>query len=155
MLENGQRMMEIDTIEQLAKALSVSPSWLAFGPEGLLPFRQKRPRTEPSPIPLPKLVELKTRATQYEGCPERLLMTRELLGLSYRALERASGISNQAIQNTETRTTVPKVQTLEAIAVALDVAPGWLAYGEAAPAAVGRARAVPAARRATKSAVLE
>ena len=47
-----------------------------------------------------------------------------------RALAKAADVSYQAVLYTESGQTVPRVDTIEAIAVALDVAPGWLAYGE-------------------------
>lgn len=131
LLETQVRMIELGALEQLAAALSVSPSWVAYGPEGFAPFRQKRPRgATPLRMPEPELVSLSKESTRYRGLPDRMREARTRLGLTLRALERACGISLQAISCTEQGITVPKIQTLEAIAVGLDVAPGWLAFGE-------------------------
>lgn len=46
-----------------------------------------------------------------------------------RQLSEAAGISVQTWSNTEAGKTVPKVDSLERMAVALNVAPAWLAYG--------------------------
>lgn len=121
---------KLNTVEKLAAGLGVSPIYLAFGPEGTEPFRLKTPSylkndEEPEPQPGAGLY-----AERYRGCSERLRSSRERLGLSLRELATAATVSYQAVLNTENGATVPRVDTIEAIAVALDVAPGWLAYGE-------------------------
>lgn len=119
----------IDVVERLAIALSVSPVWLGFGPEGDLPFRQKQPRWRVvADDPTPALQD--SVGHRFKTCGDRLKLKRESLGLSLRALARAADVSYQAVLYTESGQTVPRVDTIEAIAVALDVAPGWLAYGE-------------------------
>ncbi len=95
-----------------------------------MPFRQKQPRwrvIEDEPIPRPGEGVF---ADRYKGCAERLKGSRERLGLSLRELSAAAQVSYQAVLYTESGQTVPRIDTIEAIAVALDVAPGWLAYGE-------------------------
>ena len=120
----------VGTVEKLAAGLGLSPIYLAFGPEGTEPFRLKTPaylKCEDEPQPQPGAGVF---ASRYTGCAERLRSSRERLGLSLRELAAAATVSYQAVLNTETAQTVPRVDTIEAIAVALDVAPGWLAYGE-------------------------
>lgn len=129
-VEAGTQIPAIDTVEKLAAGLGVSPIYLAFGPEGTEPFRLKTPaylKSDDEPQPQPGAGVF---AERYTGCAERLRSSRERLGLSLRELAAAAQVSYQAVLNTETAQTVPRVDTIEAIAVALDVAPGWLAYGE-------------------------
>jgi transcriptional regulator with XRE-family HTH domain len=51
-------------------------------------------------------------------------------GLTLRAVASAAGVSPQSILLIEKGESEPRISTVEEIAVALDVAPGWLAYGE-------------------------
>lgn len=46
-----------------------------------------------------------------------------------RELALAAGVSGQTVSITEAGGTVPLVSNCEALAVALDVSPGWLAFG--------------------------
>lgn len=62
----------------------------------------------------------------------RLLQSREARGCTLRGLAERAGLSAQAVLYIEQAKVVPKVDTCELLAVALDVAPGWLAYGEGA-----------------------
>ena len=55
---------------------------------------------------------------------------RENVALTLLQVAEAAKGSDQAVLNTESGATVPRLYTIEAIAVALDVPPGWLAYGE-------------------------
>ena len=129
-LESGDGRPMIDTVEKLAFGLGVSPVYVAFGPEGGEPFRLKTPsylKSEAAPVPKPGQGVYSGR---YLGCAERLRKAREMRRLSLRELAAAAQVSYQAVQYTESGQTVPRVDTIEAIAVALDVAPGWLAYGE-------------------------
>lgn len=126
----GGGVTSIDIVEKLAAGLGVAPSWLAFGPEGDVPFRQKRPRPAlPHEEPLPEPGSHKY-TERYKGCGERIRQVREQHGFSLRAVAEAANVSFQAVQYTETGATVPKLDMLEVLAVALDVAPGWLAYGD-------------------------
>ena len=129
-VENGEQTPGIDIAEKLAFALGVSPVYLAFGPEGDQPFRAKTPsylKSDETPTPQPGKGVFRER---YRGAAERLRGSRERLGLSLRDLAAAAQVSYQAVLYTETGKTVPRLDTVEAIAVALDVAPGWLAYGD-------------------------
>lgn len=129
-IEANTTRPKVDTVEKLAAGLGVSPIYLAFGPEGGERFRLKTPaylKNDDEPDPQPGAGVYTER---YRGCSERLRSSRERLGLSLRELAAAATVSYQAVLNTENGETVPRVDTIEAIAVALDVAPGWLAYGE-------------------------
>ena len=60
---------------------------------------------------------------------KRVKLAREQLGLSLRALGAAAGASGQVVMMVE-RGQPPLINTVEALAVALDVSPGWLAFGD-------------------------
>ena len=127
-IENGSQVPGIDIVEKLAAGLGLPPGWLAFGNEADLPFRQKQIALKyDEPEPQPGIGLFRAR---YETCGERLRQAREQSGHSLRAIAEAAGVSFQAVQYTESGLTAPRVDTIEAIAVALDVPPGWLAYGE-------------------------
>jgi len=98
----------IHTTEKLACALSLSPSFLAFGIE--LPF-------EPTP-------ELRSKSFA-----TRLQAARTERGLKMRAVDERAGISPGTVRSLEAGT-MPSLDTLELIAKALGVSPAWLAYGE-------------------------
>lgn len=129
-VEAGKHVPSIGTVEKLASALGISPIYLAFGNEGFEPFRLKTPSFLKSTEEPPARPGEGNYAERYRGCGERVKSSRERLGLSLRALAEAADVSYQAVLYTESGQTVPRVDTIEAIAVALDVAPGWLAYGE-------------------------
>ncbi len=129
-VENGSLFPTLDTIERYANALGVPPGWLAYGYEGLEPFRERYPRpiTEPSdPTPDPALRVFRDLTA---GFPQRIRDARERSGLSMRTLSSAAGVSVQAWSNAEAGKALPRVDTCERMAVALGVAPRWLAYGE-------------------------
>jgi len=63
----------------------------------------------------------------------RLAFGRAHLGLTYRALRAAAGLSHTAVEKLEKGVGSPSLTTCERLATALDVAPAWLAFG------VGRA----------------
>ncbi len=129
-IERGENTPALDTIERLAAALGVSPGWLSYGYEGLAPFRERRDRfffEESDPVPDDALRSF--RAT-HTGFADRLRLSRERSGLSMRALSAAAGVSVQAWSNAESGKVVPRVDTAERMAVALGVAPSWLAFGE-------------------------
>lgn len=129
-VEAAMHTISIDTVEKLAAGLGVDPSYLAFGVEGRQPFRLRTPAYLKVDDEPPAKPGQGSYAERYRGCGERVKSSRERLGLSLRALAEAADVSYQAVQYTESGQTVPRVDTIEAIAVALDVAPGWLAYGE-------------------------
>ncbi len=129
-IESGSLFPSIETLERYASVLGVSPGWLAYGYEGLEPFRERYPRpiTEPSdPTPDPALRVFRDLTA---GFPQRIRDARERSGLSMRTLSSAAGVSVQAWSNAEAGKALPRVDTCERMAVALGVAPRWLAYGE-------------------------
>lgn len=103
----------IDTTERIARALGVSPCFLAFGVEG---------------VPLPALTQ--DEALRAAGAGLRALSLREAQGLSLRALAAAAGISGPTVAAIEGGVNLPSVATAEALAVALGVSPCWLCYAE-------------------------
>lgn len=130
LVEDGKRCPKIDTIELISCALDVSPSWIAFGHEGYEPFQQRRPR-EPVPLdpPIPH-AEARPATERYKSVGERCRKLRQLRGLSLRAAATAAGISHESLNLVEKGGTIPLVATCERLAVAFDVAPAWLTYGE-------------------------
>ena len=132
-IEDGYATPFIETVERIAAALGVSPGWLAFGPFGDEPFRQKRTRP-PRPPKMPEgAAHHRDYKQRHQHCCERLRNTRAALGLSMRAAANAAAISVQTWSNAEAGTTVPRIDIVERMAVALDVAPAWLAYGDDEP----------------------
>ena len=99
----------LDTVERIAYALGLSPTFLAYGieSEGSQP----------------------TEGLRCERVASRLRQTRTARGLTMRALARAAGLTDTAVRSTETGTSMPSIATVEAYAIALGVSPGWLAYG--------------------------
>ena len=107
-LETSARVPRLDTVEKLARGLSVSPSLLAFGID--LPC-------EP------------TEQLLSEGLPERLSVYRQKRQLSRRQLGALSATSDNFVQMTETGRTVPSIAKVEQLAKALQVSVCWLAFG--------------------------
>lgn len=131
-IENGQAVPAVDTVERLAAGLGVDPCWLAFGWDGERPFAQRTRRLIPvDPRPAPE-GPLPFRALHL-GIAERLTLARKAQGLSMRKLAEAAGLSVQAVSLTESGSTVLLMPNLEALAVALDVSPCWLAFGVGQP----------------------
>lgn len=97
-----------DTVERVAYALGLSPTFLAYGLES----------------DGPQLAD----GLRCEGVAVRLRETRIARGLSVLALAKQAGLSHTAVGNIE-RGTMPGLDTAEALANALGVSPGWLAYG--------------------------
>ncbi len=94
------------------------------------PVRERYPRdffVPSDPLPNESLRDFRNLAS---GFPLRLKEARDRSGLSMRTLSAAAGISVQAWSNAEAGKVVPRVDTCERMAVALGVAPRWLAYGE-------------------------
>ena len=98
----------LDTVERVAYGLGLSPGFLAYGIES--------DASEPAD------------GLRCEGVALRLRQTRIHHGLSVLALATAAGLSHTAVGNVE-RGTMPTLATAEALAIALGVSPGWLAYG--------------------------
>lgn len=107
-LESGDSVPRVDTVEKLAHALKLSPCFLAFGVE--------QPR-----LPGKRFLSA--------GLAERLAETRQVRGLSRLQLGQRSGTSDTFVRMTETGATMPILAKLEALAKALGVSPAWLAYG--------------------------
>lgn len=55
---------------------------------------------------------------------------RETAGLFRRDLSRMADCGDAAVSTVERRTNVPKIDTVERVAAALGIPPGWLAYGD-------------------------
>ena len=98
----------LNTVELIAYALGLSPTFLAYGIEA----------------DGPQLAD----GLRCEGVAVRLQETRATRGLSVLALAKQAGLSHTAVGNIE-RGTMPGLDTAEALAKALGVSPGWLAYG--------------------------
>lgn len=126
--EHGQSRPRVGTVAALANGLGVSPTWLAYGTQGGLPFRQRRP-VVPFDPPMPALAA-RPASTACADLAQRLTAARTQQGLSLRKLGAAAGMSAQAVLLIERGDSNPLISTVEALAVALDVAPGWLAFGE-------------------------
>lgn len=126
--EAGLSTPRVSTVASLANALGVSPTWLAYGTQGGLPFRQRRP-VVPFEPPMPALAA-RPASTACADLAQRLTAARIQQGLSLRKLGAAAGMSAQAVLLIERGDSNPLISTVEALAVALDVAPGWLAFGE-------------------------
>lgn len=105
---DSSRAPRVDTVEKLARALGVSPCWLAFGQEG--------PLSETDTL---CSAELSTR----------LADARTQAGLSRKELGRLSATSDTTVRQAETREICPNLATVERLAVTLSVSPCWLAYG--------------------------
>ena len=128
-IESGQSQPRLDTVERLAAALGVSPCWLAFGHDGKGRFTARIPRNGSKPrlprssggaLPFDEL---------FSGCSARLRERRQAYGLTLRALAEEAGVSHQTIMNIEKGHQVPRLDVVHRLAVSLDMAPCWLAYG--------------------------
>lgn len=129
-IASGSNIPALDTLERMAAFFGVSAGWLAYGYEGMEPFKERYPRPfvePPDPIPDPALRVFRNASA---GFPARIKASRERSGLSMRALSEAAGVSVQAWSNAEAGKVSPRVDTCERMAVALGVAPRWLAFGE-------------------------
>jgi transcriptional regulator with XRE-family HTH domain len=140
-IEHGVHVPRIDVVERLATALGVLPSWLAFGTLGDEPWAQRSPHgILPPKLPTVSLARREMR-DRYKLMGLRLRQEREARGLTLRALsplvdakwkylpDEKRSVSRQTILQLEAGETVPLVKTVEVIALALNIAPGLLAYG--------------------------
>lgn len=107
--EQGQRLPRLDAVERVAYVLGLSPAFLAFGIES--------DASQP------------TIGSRCEGVASRLREARTARGLSALTLATGAGLSHNAVRSTETGASMPSIATAEALAIALGVSPGWLAYG--------------------------
>jgi len=121
-LESGQRWSSLGTVARIAAALGCSAVWLAYG------------------LGAPD----ETAAVDIGGLGSRLSSIRTERGLTKAALVDATGLSSAAILGIE-RGAEARVDTVERIAKALGVSPGWLAYGVGPMEPPSRRRARPAA----------
>lgn len=129
-VEDGKRVPRLSTIERLGDALGISPAWLAYGDEGVILFSHRRPR---SPVPFeppePDPAQRPVRE-QWRGVGTRLREARLSLSLALRDIADAASISAQGVLLIERGQSDPMISTVEQLAVALNVAPSWLAFGE-------------------------
>lgn len=63
------------------------------------------------------------------GFAARLVAARKHHNLTFRELGEFAGVSHTAVQLLEQGKRTPSIETAERLAVALDVAPAWLAFG--------------------------
>ena len=122
-IEAGERLPTVRTIARLASALGVSASWLAYG-------LGEQSRDE--------------AAANTEDLGARLHAVRIERQISKAELARRADLSPRAIGNIESGAQ-SGVEVVEALAQALGVSPGWLAFGEGPtvlpPSRRGRPRA--------------
>jgi len=107
-LENGGNLPRIDTVEKLARALNLSPCWLAFG------------------------LDAPQSADDLALCADfslRLREAREACGLSMREVARRTETSPTLISSAEAGHTMPNLAKLEALAKGVGVSACWLAFG--------------------------
>lgn len=136
--ETGVNIPLIGLVEKWATALGLSPIWLAFGPDGGLPFRQRQTNVRSRRVELPEAVPRPHPAVlRSRGVAARLLHTRKARRFAISDVSTAANLNPQAVTFIERRGTLPRLDTLEAIARAMGVAPGWLAYGDDEPAITG------------------
>lgn len=107
-IESGDRLSRLPATEKLARALGLSPGFLAYG-----------------------MTSNAVDSTELgsAGLKERARQVREALGLSIRSVARAAVVIEGTIRSIE-RGGQPTLDTLEQLAVALGVSPAWLAFGE-------------------------
>jgi len=105
-IESGQRIPSVGTIAKLAAALGVSAPWLAYGLGEATP----------------------ARVASCDGMGQRLQAVRTERGLTKAALARMVELKAPSLSQIENGGQ-SGVDTVERIAKALGVSPGWLAYG--------------------------
>lgn len=108
-LESNRWFPRINTVERLAKALNVSPAWLAFGLEHPANGSQDG-------------------GLRCEQLGQRVKEQRTARALSPQELGRRSETSGNEVRAVESGT-MPSLATIEKLAKALGVGPGWLAFG--------------------------
>lgn len=118
LLEAGASLPRLPTVEKLARALSLSPGWLAYGLGDAA-----APATDGPLLCL--------------GLAARAKEARSALRISLREVERRAkqvegvvrtGLSEGAIRAVE-RDALPPIDTIERLARTLAVSPAWLAFG--------------------------
>lgn len=98
----------LPTVEQLARALGVSPGWLGYG------VGESAATTEQGPL---RCTELAARVRETRG------------DLAVRELARRAQTSPAQVRAVESGN-LPTIENLEDLARALGVSPAWLAFGE-------------------------
>lgn len=130
LIEEAKVIPKLDTVEAVASVLGVSPAYLAYGVDGKLVFKQRRAR---SPLP-PDQPEVRfgarPSAETWRGVGARLRRARDAAKMSLRQLSALSLVSHQGVAVVEKGEVSPKVSTVFDLALALDVAPGWLAFDD-------------------------
>lgn len=107
-IEQQERIPHISTVVRLARVLGVAPGWLAFGlgvPDG-------------------------PQASDTSELAVRLRAQRAMYALSRAALAKSAGVLEGSVQRIEEGRGEANVDTVERLAIALDVSPAWLAFGE-------------------------
>lgn len=107
-IEAGDVVPSIDTLEAIAGALTLSPAWLAFG-------------EEPASVP--------AETARSPGFAQRLGQLRESLGHGRKTLAKIAELSDTTVRACEAGAVMPTLTTVEKLAKALSVRPGWLAFG--------------------------
>ena len=125
-IETKQRLPTVATIARLAKALSVSAGWLAYG--------------------LSDTMADGTLATT-EGMGTRLQTVRIEHGLTKAALARSGDLAPSAYAKIENGGQTG-VEVIEALAQALGVSPSWLAFNQGPQVLPSRRRGRPPAQSA-------
>lgn len=128
-VEKAENCPLVSTVERLACALGVCPVWLAFGHEGAEPFAERVRRSLLRVPKDPRPGQPQPCPEAYRGLPARITMAREALGLSMRQLGLTAGLTGPAVEKMEKGRSVPRLDNVEALAKALGVSPGWLAFG--------------------------
>jgi transcriptional regulator with XRE-family HTH domain len=105
-VEDGTRTPIIDSADKLAAALGLSPSFLAYG--------INVPMTESDP----------------QSVGLRLADARSAARMSKAATSRVAGVTRAMVLYIEQGINLPSLATAERLANALDLSPGWLAFGE-------------------------
>ena len=106
-LEAGTSLPTLPTIEKLARALALSPAWLAYGLGNRAPAAAT---SDPA------------------GLADRAKKARAILGISLRELAQRAGVTDGAVRSAESGRQ-SAIGTLELLAHGLAVSPAWLAFG--------------------------
>ena len=107
-VETSQRLPTVGTLARLASALSVSAGWLAYGLGDMLTGNS---------------------AASTDGMGARLAVVRTERGLTKAELGRLAGLAAPSIAAIESGGQ-SGVETIEALAKALNVSPAWLAFAQ-------------------------
>lgn len=121
-IEAGQRLPTLATVARLASALGVAAAWLAYGIGDM--------HTDHAPA-------------LTDGMGARLVAVRSEREVSKAELARLTELSPRAIAKIEAGGQAG-IETIEALAKALDISPAWLAFNQGP-------RELPKRRRSAKS----